>query len=92
MDNAFPGNARLQPGPSGTKAGLEPGAPRGAPRGWHSRGYMPHFDSLHVVQHVTFHLADSLPADVLARLEEELTDRPTETAGCRAAQTHRDLD
>jgi len=66
MDNTFPGNARLQPGPVVTKAGLEPGAPRDAPRGWHSRGYMPHFDSHHVVQHVTFHLADSLPASVLA--------------------------
>jgi REP element-mobilizing transposase RayT len=37
---------------------------------------MPHFDSHHVVQHVTFHLADSLPADVLARLEEELRTVP----------------
>jgi REP element-mobilizing transposase RayT len=39
---------------------------------------MPHFDSNHVVQHVTFHLADSLPADVLARLEEELRTVPPE--------------
>jgi type I restriction enzyme R subunit/putative DNA methylase len=37
---------------------------------------MPHFDSHHVVQHVTFHLTDSLPADVLARLEEELRTIP----------------
>ena len=49
MADAFPGNARLQPGPVDTKAGLEPGAPSG----WHSRGYMPHFDSYYVVQHVT---------------------------------------
>ncbi len=72
MGNLFPGNARLQPGPVVTKAGLEPGAPRG----WQSRGYMPHFDSHHVVQHVTFRLADSLPAGVLARLEEELRTVP----------------
>ena len=39
---------------------------------------MPHFDSHHVVQHVTFHLADSLPAGVLARLEEELRTVPPE--------------
>jgi hypothetical protein len=91
MDNAFPGNARLQPGPFGTKAGLEPGAPRSAPTGWHSRGYMPHFDSHHVVQHVTFHLADSLPAGVLARLGRNYGPS-TETARCRAAQAHRDLD
>ena len=79
MGNSFPGNARLQPGPlvpgpvspspAANKAGLEPGAPRG---GWNSRGYMPHFDSHHIVQHVTFRLADSLPTGVLARLEEEL--------------------
>jgi REP element-mobilizing transposase RayT len=37
---------------------------------------MPHFDSHHVVQHVTFHLADSLPTDVLARFEEELRTVP----------------
>ena len=72
MADAFPGNAGLQPGPVDPKAGMEPGAPRG----WHSRGYMPHFDSHYVVQHVTFHLADSLPASVLARLEEELRTVP----------------
>ncbi len=76
-----PWNARLQPGiktirqDSGIKdARLEPGVPRG----WYSRGYVPHFDSEHVVQHVTFHLADSLPAAVLARLTEELRSMPRE--------------
>jgi len=39
---------------------------------------MPHFDSHHVVQHVTFHLADSLPAGVLACLEAELRTVPPE--------------
>ncbi|HEX8463400.1 MAG TPA: hypothetical protein VF627_02170, partial [Abditibacterium sp.] len=29
-------------------------------RGWHSRGYLPHFDSPELVQMVTFRLADSL--------------------------------
>lgn len=48
-----------------------PSVPEG-PRGWHSRGYMPHFDSTDVVQHVTFHLADSLPRDVLERILAEL--------------------
>src|SRR5258708_3247361 len=46
---------------------LENGAPR-----WHSRGYLPHFESSEVTQHVTFHLADSLPQTVLLRLESEL--------------------
>ncbi len=43
----------------------------GAP-GWHSRGYLPHFESSDVTQHVTFHLADSLPQTTLLRLESEL--------------------
>jgi putative DNA methylase len=36
------------------------------PRGWHSRGYLPHFDGGAIPQAVTFRLADSLPR---ARLE-----------------------
>jgi hypothetical protein len=34
------------------------------PKGWHSRGYLPHFDSPETVQFVTFRLADSLPQSV----------------------------
>ena len=49
----------------------------GAPR-WHSRGYLPHFESSDVTQHVTFHLADSLPQTVLLRLEAELKFLPAE--------------
>src|SRR5215831_12166769 len=37
-------------------------------KGWHSRGYLPHFDSQDVVQFVTFRLADSLPAEALVKL------------------------
>jgi hypothetical protein len=40
--------------------------------GWHSRGYIPHFESAEVIQHVTFHLADSLPKKALRRLQVEL--------------------
>lgn len=43
-----------------------------SPKGWHSRRYMPHFDSDQLVQHVTFHLADSFPASALERIEREL--------------------
>lgn len=68
-------NARLQPG---TDATPERGAPRGDPRGWHSRGYIPHFESAEVIQHVTYHLADSLPAEVVARFEDELRAMPPE--------------
>ncbi len=59
-------NARTEPG--GPNAGTEPGGPKG----WHSRGYLPHYDSNEVDQHVTFHLADSLPRVTLERLASEL--------------------
>jgi putative transposase len=35
-----------------------------ASSGWHSRGYLPHFDAPEVVQTVVFRLADSLPRHV----------------------------
>jgi REP element-mobilizing transposase RayT len=44
--------------------------------GWHHRGYLPHFDDGEAVQHVTFHLADSLPKDVFDRLETEAAAFP----------------
>ncbi|WP_421999110.1 REP-associated tyrosine transposase [Reyranella sp.] len=37
-------------------------------KGWHSRGYLPHFDSAETTQFVTFRLADSLPKAVAAAL------------------------
>ncbi|MBI2909776.1 MAG: transposase [Chloroflexi bacterium] len=40
-------------------------------RGWYSRGYLPHFDSPHVIQHITYRLADSLPRAVLERMQAE---------------------
>ena len=42
-----------------------------APRGWHTRGYLPHFESDCVIQMVTFRLADSLPHHIAKRLAEE---------------------
>jgi len=39
-------------------------------KGWHSRHYLPHFDSQDVIQFVTFRLADSLPAEAQARLKD----------------------
>jgi REP element-mobilizing transposase RayT len=43
-------------------------------RGWHSRGYLPHFDRRYSIQSITIHLGDSLPQEKLKRLEEELKD------------------
>lgn len=40
--------------------------------GWHSRGYLPHFDRAESVQAMTFHLFDSLPREVLLRWKAEL--------------------
>jgi len=44
--------------------------------GWHSRGYLPHLDAPGLLQFIAFHLADSLPRDVLARIYAET--RPEE--------------
>ena len=33
-------------------------------KGWHSRGYLPHFDSPDCIQHLVFRTAGSLPRDV----------------------------
>ena len=46
-----------------------------AHRGWHSRGYLPHFDSAETIQFVTFRLFDSLPravAEMLAKQPDNL--------------------
>lgn len=37
-------------------------------KGWHSRGYLPHFDSPETIQFVTFRLADSLPQQAIERI------------------------
>ncbi len=87
-ESTSPGTATLQRGIQ--RARLEPGVPGKNPEpepetslshsetAWHSRGYIPHFDAATVIQHVTFHLADSLPAEALDRIEIELTSIPTE--------------
>ena len=41
---------------------------RTAPKGWHSRGYLPHFDSPEVPQHVVFRTAGALPKEISAAL------------------------
>ena len=45
-------------------------------KGWHSRGYLPHFDSAETAQFVTFRLADSLPAEAIARMRHLATPIP----------------
>jgi putative DNA methylase len=40
-------------------------------KGWHSRGYLPHFDAPGVIQSITFRLWDALPADVVQALADD---------------------
>ena len=40
--------------------------------GWHSRGYLPHFDGIEIPQFITSHLADSMPRKVILRWQREL--------------------
>jgi putative DNA methylase len=47
----------------------------GAP-GWHSRGYLPHFDGGEIAQTVTFRLFDSMPQELLDRWRQELNFLP----------------
>ena len=49
-------------------------------RGWHSRGYLPHFDAEGLVQSVAFRLADGVPRELLRRWRAELrgADRAAE--------------
>ncbi len=60
----------LPPGPANLPIGASPY--------WHSRGYLPHFEDAEKTQHVTFHLADSLPKAVTENLEAELNRLPPE--------------
>jgi REP element-mobilizing transposase RayT len=47
-------------------------------RGWYSRGYLPHCDHPGLLQSITYHLADSLPAAVLEQMDAELRTLPPE--------------
>jgi putative transposase len=59
--------------------------------GWYSRGYLPHFDGVDMIQHVTFHLADSLPAEAVERMSRELDALPEEQRSRERRQRIQDL-
>ena len=44
-------------------------------QGWYSRGYLPHFDTSYVIQHITYRLADSLPQSALEQIKAELKEK-----------------
>jgi putative DNA methylase len=50
------------------------------PKGWHSRGYLPHFDGGAISQFVTVHLGDALPQKVIDRWKLELEHEKDEDA------------
>jgi putative transposase len=48
--------------------------------GWHSRGYLPHFDQPNLIQLVTFRLYDAVPDNLIEQWKRELSWRKTMTA------------
>lgn len=57
--------------------------------GWRSRGYLPHRDAPALRQAITFRLADSVPREALAGLEEQLALAPEPA---RQQQQRRQMD
>jgi REP element-mobilizing transposase RayT len=43
--------------------------------GWHSRGYLPHFDGIVIPQSISLHLADAVPRKVIEVWKRELDAR-----------------
>ena len=66
------GNAELQLGIEEKHGRGDSLAGAESSREWYSRGYLPHCDRIGLLQSITFRLADSLPQDVLKRLELEI--------------------
>lgn len=58
-------------------------------QGWHSRGYLPHFDNPRALQAITFRLADSLPAHASFRIPQHLSQAEKQQ---RLAHVERCLD
>jgi REP element-mobilizing transposase RayT len=55
----------------------------GEPAGWHSRGYLPHFEGGEIAQTVTFRLFDALPQALLEQWRQALAHRPQNEAAPR---------
>ena len=84
----FPRDLAAQPCASRRVAGTAGDSPAPSGEGWwHSRLYLPHFEQPGAVQMITFRLADSLPSQILERLEREMGDR-TEAARRRRTEAH----
>ena len=51
------------------------------PKGWHSRGYLPHFDGGENCQFITLHLGDAMPSKVVEKWKRQLERETEEAAG-----------
>jgi len=60
-------------------------------QGWYSRGYLPHFDAAGLVQHLTFHLADSLPWTAIERMQAQIASLPVEHQSVERRKRIQDL-
>lgn len=70
---------------------MEPNFPDNTFKGWHSRGFLPHFDSENVIQFITYRLADSVPVALLQTLKYELSaDTITDIELRRKIESHLD--
>lgn len=59
---------------------------------WHSRGYLPHFDGKEAIQHVTFHLADSLPQEVVRQLAAEVEAEQKNACQCGESRSQAQIE
>lgn len=72
-----PGARTSRPQTVETETGVDDESAGGTPvrqgrhRGWHSRGYLPHYDKPGLLQSITFRLDDALPTHVLERMKAD---------------------
>ena len=80
------------PGPPGTaEFQLGNSDDEGKKPGWHSRGYLPHCDADGLIQHATFHLADSLPESALDQLERSIAEMQDDEQKLRRRERYQSL-
>jgi len=89
--NADPGTAELQLGIALAEPQLGNSDDEGNKPGWHSRGYLPHCDTDGLIQHITFHLADSLPESALDHLERSIAEMPDDEKKRQRRQRYQTL-
>jgi len=69
-ENVIPGIADVSS--AGNAIGTPASSEKNLHKGWHTRGYLPHFDAGNILQFITFRLADSVPSEVIDQWKQEL--------------------